>query len=125
MHVLDHKHQKLLKCFLTFLNLHQNTKNQLISSIISSIHLVTMVATTISDHTHPNIFHKLFNFWYQPVKIYKSRLFHSFVLEIYRFEILQSDCPMFWPNMTEKQTNRFTDFTFGFLVNREVRWTKI
>ena len=24
--------------------------------------------------------------------------------------------------MTEKQTNRFADFTFGFLDDREVRW---
>ena len=26
--------------------------------------------------------------------------------------------------MIEKQTNRFTDFTFGFLGDREVRWEK-
>ena len=26
--------------------------------------------------------------------------------------------------MTKKQTNRFTDFTFGFLDDKEVRWKK-
>ena len=26
--------------------------------------------------------------------------------------------------MTEKQTNRFTDFTFGFLDDGELRWKK-
>ena len=26
--------------------------------------------------------------------------------------------------MTEKHTNRFTDFTFGFLDDREVRWKR-
>ena len=26
--------------------------------------------------------------------------------------------------MTEKQTNRFTDFTFGSKEDREVRWKK-
>ena len=30
----------------------------------------------------------------------------------------------FWPYMTEKQTNRFTDFTFDFLDDREVRRKK-
>ena len=55
-----------------------------------------------------------FNFWYQHVKSIKtisslcSRYSHIW------FEILQSDLPIpIWPYMNEKQTNRFTDFTFG------------
>ena len=60
--------QKLLKQFLTFLNLHQHTKNQLSSAIHSSIYLVTWVVKTISDRTHPNIFLSTPNFCYQYVK---------------------------------------------------------
>ena len=72
--------QKLVKKFLTFLNLHQHVKTQLILCIHSSIHLVTRVAAALSDHKHPNIFLSTLNFNYHHVK---SRLFHQFVLEIY------------------------------------------
>ena len=66
-------------------------KKQLSSPIISSIHLVTRVATTISVD-------------------YSITLFQRFIW----FETLQYDWPTpFWHYMTEKQTNRFTDFTFG------------
>ena len=37
--------------------------------------------TTISDHTHPNIFLSTLNFWYQHVKNY--RILHQFALDIY------------------------------------------
>ena len=72
--------QKLVKKFLTFLNLHQHVKTQLSLCIHLSIHLVTRVAAAISDHKHPNIFLSTLNFGYQHVK---SRLFYQFVLEIY------------------------------------------
>ena len=39
--------------------------------------------------------------------------------------MLQSDWPTpFWSYMTDKQNNRFTDFAFDFLDDREVRWKK-
>ena len=42
-----------------------------------------------------------------------------------RSETLQSDWPTpFWSYMTEKQTNRFTDFTFELKDYREVRQKK-
>ena len=55
---------RLLKYFLTFLNLHQHVKNQL----SLTIHHVTRVAATIFDHTHPNIFPSTLNFSCQHAK---------------------------------------------------------
>ena len=60
----------------------------------------------------PILFYKLL---ISVINIQKNRLLHHFVLENkFDLKILQSDWQsLFWPNMTEKQTNRFTAFTFG------------
>ena len=51
--------QKLLKQFLTFLNLHQYAKNQLSSSIHSSIHLVISVPQPFLTTPIPIFFYQL------------------------------------------------------------------
>ena len=74
--------------------------------------LLTRVVTSTSDDKHPNIFLWTFNFRYKHVK--KIDYFITLFQRYTWFEILESDWPTpFWPYMTEKQTNRFTDFTFG------------
>ena len=73
---------------------------------------VTGVTTPIFDHTHPNIFYQLVNFQNQHAK--KQTISSLFSRDTFDLKILQSDWPRpFWPNMTEKQTNRFTASTFG------------
>ena len=87
MHIFDHNHSKIIKVILNFLEFASACKKSAYSlSIISSIpsiHLVSRVAKTISDHTHPNIFLPTLNFWYQHVKNTKVDYFITFVLEIY------------------------------------------
>ena len=73
---------------------------------------VTRVATPISDHTHPNIFLSTLNFWYQYAK--KQAISSLCSRDIFDLKILQSDWHrLVWPILTEKQTNRFTAFTYA------------
>ena len=65
MRIFDRNDSRIIKVILNFLEL---AKDQLSSSIISSIPFVTRVAKTIFDHTHPSIFLSTLNFWFQPVK---------------------------------------------------------
>ena len=60
--------QKLLTLIVHFIEFPSACKKSANSSTHSSIHLVTRVATTISDHTHPNNFLSTLNFWYEHVK---------------------------------------------------------
>ena len=68
------------------MNSHQNAKNQLSLSVISSIYLVNRVATTISNHIHPNIFLSTLKFWYQQVKTTKLGYFITCSRDIFHFK---------------------------------------
>ena len=75
---------------------------------------MTSAATPIFDHIHPNIFLSTLNFWCQYTK--KQAIASLCSRDIFDLKILLSDWQIpFWPNMTEKQTNRnkFTAFTIG------------
>ena len=112
MPIFDHNHPKIIKVILNFPEFASACKKsaQFIHSFIHSPY--DQCLTTISDHTHPNIFLSTLNFWYQHVK--KYRLFHHFVLDIY---LIWN--PSIWLANTNlalyewETTNRFTDFTFG------------
>ena len=83
------------------------------------------VTTPIFKHTLPNIFLSTLNFWYQSAR--KQVISSLCSRDMFDLKILESDWPRpFWPNMTEKQTNRFIVFTFGQSEReaREVREVK-
>ena len=66
----------------------------------------------IFDNTHPNIFPPALNFWYQHINM--LAIWSVCSRDMFDLKILQSDwSSSFWPNITEKQANRFTAFTFG------------
>ena len=75
MHLFDHNHLKIIEVILNFSGFASAYKNHHSSPIISSIHLVTRAATTISDHTHPSVFLSNLNFWYEHVKDIKVDYF--------------------------------------------------
>ena len=62
----------------------------------------------------PIFFYQLFHFWYQHLKKYTISLLCSREIYLIWNPAIQSNWPTpIWPYMTEKQSNRFTDFTFG------------
>ena len=69
---------EIIKIVLNFLEFKSVCKKsaQFIHSFIHSPY--DQCLTTISDHTHPNIFLSTLNFWYQHVK--KYGLFHQWLL---------------------------------------------
>ena len=74
--------------------------------------LETTAVTTIFYQTHPNIFLSTLNFQYQYAK--KQAISSLYSRDMVDLKTLQSDWQrLVWPNITEKQSNRFTAFTFG------------
>ena len=112
IHIFYHSDPGVLKVVLTFLQF-TSVCNKSAQFIHSFIHWpCDLCATTICDHTQPNIFLSTLNFWYQHVK--KCRL--SSFCSRYIFDLNLS----VWLANTNlivfewETTNRFTDFTFGW-----------
>ena len=89
IHIFYHSHPEVLKVVLTFLQFTSvcNKSAQFIHSFIHSP--CDQCATTISDHTQPNIFLSTLNFWYQHVKMWRlSSLCSRYIFDLKSFSLI-------------------------------------